>query len=53
MKPEAYIKNCTKINQITTMVWLLTQSQTFWSVMSSRPEEALLSTKLVDEMGFQ
>ena len=32
------------------MMWSVTQSQTCWSVKSSRPEEALLSTKLVDEM---
>ena len=25
------------MNQITTMVWLVAQSQTFWSVKSSRP----------------
>ena len=33
-------KNCIKkilMNWITTMVWLVTQSQTFWSVKSSRP----------------
>ena len=33
-------KKCTKqifMNQITTMVWSVTQSQTFWSVKSSGP----------------
>ena len=39
-------KNCTKkilMTQITTMLWSLTQNQTFWSVKSSGPWEALLS----------
>ena len=35
------------------MEWSLTQSQTSWSVKSSGPEEALLSVKLVEVMGFQ
>ena len=35
------------------MMWSVTQSQTFWSVKSSRPEEALLSAKLVDAVEFQ
>ena len=33
-------KKCTKkifMNQITTMVWSVTQSQTFWSDKSSGP----------------
>ena len=49
-------KNCIKeilMNQITTMVWLVTQSQTFWSVKSSGPYEALLSIELVDATKFQ
>ena len=29
-------------DQITTMVWPLTQSQTSWSVKSSEPQDALL-----------
>ena len=41
------------MNQITTMVWLVTQSQTFWSVKSSGPYEALLSIELVDATKFQ
>ena len=41
------------MNQVTAVMWSVTQSQTFWSVKSSRPEEALLSTKLVDAMEFQ
>ena len=41
------------MNQITTMMWLVTQSQTFWSVKSSGPQEALLLIKLVDAMKFQ
>ena len=45
-------KNGTKkiLDQITMMVWLVTQSQTFWSVKSSGPYEALLLIKLVDVM---
>ena len=39
--------------QTTTMVWSLTDSQTSWNVKSSRPEEALLRTKLVEVMEFQ
>jgi len=49
-------KNCTKkivMTQITTMVWSLTQSHTYWSMKSSGPEEALLPIKLVEVMGFQ
>ena len=41
------------MNQITVMVWLVTQSQTFWSAKSSGPQEALLLIKLVDMMKFQ
>ena len=46
-------QNCTKkvlMKQITMMVWSVTQSQTFWSVKSSGPWEALLPVKLVDAM---
>ena len=49
-------KNCIKkilINQITRMVWSVTQNQTFWCAKSSGPEEALLLIKLVDAMKFQ
>ena len=49
-------KNCTKkisMNQITTMMWLVTQSQTFWNAKFSGPKEALLLIKLVDAMKFQ
>ena len=49
-------KNCIKkilINQITRMVWSVTQNQTFWRAKSSRPEEALLLIKLVDAMKLQ
>ena len=35
------------------MMWPLNQSQTFWSVKSSGPEEELLQTKLVEVMEFQ
>ena len=35
------------------MVLSVTQSQTFWSVKSSGPLEALLLIKLVDAMEFQ
>ena len=41
------------MNQITTMVWSFSQSQTLWNVKLSRPWEALLSIKLVDVMKFQ
>ena len=41
------------MTQIIMMVWSLTQSQTFWSVKSSGPQEALLSIKLVEVMEFQ
>ena len=37
---KEYMKNCIKkilMNWITTMVWLVTQSQTFWSMKSSGP----------------
>ena len=40
------------MNQITVMVWLVTQSQTFWSAKPSGPEEALLLIQLVDAMKF-
>ena len=49
-------KKCTKMtlmNQITMMVWSVTQSQTFWSMKSGGTQEALLSIKLVDAMEFQ
>ena len=41
------------MNQITMMMWSLTQSQSFWSVKSSGPQEALLLIKLMDVMEFQ
>ena len=41
------------MNQITMMVWSLTQSQTFWSVKSNGPQEVLLLINLVDVMEFQ
>ena len=53
---KEYTKNCTKkilMNWITTMVWSVTQNQTFWSVKSSGSKVALLLTKLMDAMGFQ
>ena len=34
-------------------MWLVTQSQTFWRVKSSGPEEGLLLIKPVDAMEFQ
>ena len=40
-------------DEITMMVWSLTQSYTSWSVKSSGPQEALLQTKLVEVMEFQ
>ena len=41
---EELHKNYTKklITQITMMVWSLTQSQEYWSMKSSGPQEALL-----------
>ena len=39
--------------EITAMVWSVTQNQTFWSVKSSGPLEALLSIKLFDAIEFQ
>ena len=41
------------MNWITVMVWSVTQNQTFWSVKSSGPLEALLSIKLFDAIEFQ
>ena len=41
------------MNRITTMVWSVTQSQTFQSVKSGGPQGALLSIKLMDVMEFQ
>ena len=38
---------------VTMMVWSLMQSQTFWSMKSSGPQEALLQKKLVEVMEFQ
>ena len=35
------------------MVWLVAQSQTFWSAKSSGRYEALLLIKLVDVIKFQ
>ena len=43
---EQYLKVHNEL--ITTMMWSLTQRQTFWSVKSSSPQEALLWTKLVE-----
>ena len=40
-------------DQITTMVWSLTESQTSWSAKSSGSQEALVWTKLVEVVGFQ
>ena len=47
-----YIKKIL-MNQITTMVWSVSPSQTFWNVKLSGPWEALLQIKLVDVMEFQ
>ena len=41
------------MNWITTMVWSVTHSQTFWSVKSNGPYEALWSIKLVNAMALQ
>ena len=41
------------MNQITTMAWSVTQSQTLWKAKSRGPEEALLLIKLVDMIEFQ
>ena len=49
---KTVLKNILK-NWITTMVWLVTQSQTFWNAKFSGPKEALLLIKLVDAMKFQ
>ena len=49
-------KNCTKkilMNQITTMVCSVTQSQTFWRAKSSGPWEELLLIRIVDVIEFQ
>ena len=40
-------------DQITTMVWSLTESQTSWSAKSSGSQEASVWTKLVEVVGFQ
>ena len=48
---ELYQKDLNELDNM--MVWSVTQSQTFWSVKSSGPKEALLSIKLVDAMEFQ
>ena len=50
---ERTIQKKILMNLRTVMVWAVTQSQTFWSVKSSGPYEALLSKKLVDAMEFQ
>ena len=39
--------------RITMLVWSVTQSQTFLSVTSSEPSQALLLVKLVEVMEFQ
>ena len=41
------------LTEAITMVWSLTQSQTSQNVKSSRPQEALLPTKLVEVIKFQ
>ena len=41
------------MTQITMRLWSLIQRQTFWSVKSSEPQEALLTIKLVEVMKFQ
>ena len=41
------------MNWMTMIVWSATQSQTFWRVRSSGPEETLLLIKLVDATEFQ
>ena len=41
------------MNQITMIVWLVTQSQMFWSVKSGGPQVALPLRKLEDAMKFQ
>ena len=40
-------------DQITTMVWSLTERQTSWSAKSSGSQEASVWTKLVEVVGFQ
>ena len=40
-------------DQITTMVWSLTESQTSWSAKSSGSQEASVWPKLVEVVGFQ
>ena len=49
---EELYKKQILMTQTTTMVQSLTQSQTFWSVKSSGPQEAL-PTELVEVMEFQ
>ena len=39
--------------QITTMLWSLISSQTFWNLKSSEPKKASLRTKAVEVMEFQ
>ena len=46
-------KRCPNEPDDYTMVCSASQSQTFWRVKSSGPEEALLLIKLVDSMKFQ
>ena len=41
------------MNHITTMVWLVMQSQTFWNVKSSGPKEVQLLVKLGDALKLQ
>ena len=48
---ELYKKDLNE--SITMMVWLVTQSQTFWSAKSSGPWEAQLLIQVVDAMKFQ
>ena len=48
---ELYKKDL--MTQVTMMVWSLTQNQTYWSVKSSGPQEALPGIKLMKVMEFQ
>ena len=41
------------MNWITTVMWLVIQSQIFWREKSSGPKETLLLIKLADAMKFQ
>ena len=41
------------MSQITTIMWLLTWSQTFWSVKSSRPYGSITMNKVNEGDGIQ